>query len=124
MRSFPKKRKLTNIAHSRFFLGLLGTILVLFIWVMVGFLNKTIITRENRKIAENKLLELQKEKVALSSDIAKLQTKEGIEESIREKFGWAKEGEGMIVVMEDKNQPVKDEKQQGGFFSFIKNLFK
>ena len=83
------------------------------------------LTKENREIVEYKIAELEKGKEKLSSDIAKLQTEEGVEENIREKFGLAKEGEGMIVIVEDKNQPeIPLETNTSGFFSFFKNLFK
>lgn len=86
-------------------------------------MNKMQVTIENRKIAENKVAELEKEKKRLSSDISKLKSQDGVEESIREKFGLAKEGEGMIVVVEDKNPPQTPKQKPGGFFSFLKNLF-
>ena len=81
-------------------------------------------TRENRKIAENKVQELELEKEKLSSDIAKLKTEKGIEENIREKFGLAKEGEGMIVIVEDKNPQTEQNDFSEGFFSFFKSWFK
>ena len=82
------------------------------------------ITIENRKLAENKIAELQKEKEKLSIDIAKLKTEDGIEENIRQKFGLAKEGENMIIVVDDQNKPTTEEAEERGFFSFFTNLFK
>jgi cell division protein FtsB len=76
------------------------------------------------QVVENKVIELQKQKEKLSLDIEKLKTDEGVEESIRTKFGLAKEGEGEIVIVEDKNPSPPVEKSDGGFFSFLKNLFK
>jgi hypothetical protein len=58
-------------------------------------------------------------------DIASLKTDKGVEENIREKFGLVKDGEQMIVVVEDpKLADSKDAKNDGGFFSFLKNIFK
>ena len=87
-------------------------------------MGKMAVTRENRKIAENKVAELQNEKIRLSADISKLNTESGIEENIREKFGLAKEGEGLIIVVEDKDKTEAEDESSGGFFSFFKNLFK
>ncbi len=90
-------------------------------------MGKMQVTIENRKIAENKLAELEKEKIKLSSDIAKLKTDSGVEESIRSKFGLAKEGESEIIIVEDKTTPEPVKEDSGGFFSslmFWKNWFK
>ena len=127
MKSFQPKRGFRNIVYSRPVLVILGVLLIFFVWGVVGFMGKMTITTENKKIAENRVLDLQKEKVKLSSDIAKLKTDSGVEESIRDKFGLAKEGEGLIVVEDDKNSTVVPKKDSGGFFSFLffwKNWFK
>ena len=90
-------------------------------------MGKMTITGENKKIAENKIKELEQEKEKLSSDIAKLKTDAGIEESIREKFGLAKEGEGVIVIVEDKNKTEVSDIKPPGFLSslfFWRNWFK
>lgn len=110
--------------HSRPVLALLGILVFIFAWGVIGFTGKMRVTVENKKIAENKVAELEKEKEKLSSDIAKLKTEDGVEESIRAKFGLAKEGEGIIVVVEDKNPPPAPKQERGGFFSFFRNLFK
>ena len=47
-----------------------------------------------------------------------------MEESIREKFGLAKEGEGLIVILGDVKEPKVINKPEGGFFSFFQNWFK
>lgn len=110
--------------QSRPVLVFLGILVLIFAWSVFGFMGKMQITRENRKIAEEKLIELEKQKEKLLFDIAKLKTDEGVEESIRAKFGLVKEGEGVIVIIDDKNPPVAQEQESGGFFSFFTNLFK
>src|SRR3989344_5532571 len=124
MKSFQHKRGWKDILQSRPILVLLGILVLIFAWSVFGFMGKMKITRENRKIAEEKLIELEKQKEKLLFDIAKLKTDEGVEESIRAKFGLVKEGEGVIVIIDDKNPPVAQEQESGGFFSFFTNLFK
>lgn len=124
MKSFQPKRGFRNIIHSRPVLALLGILLLVFAWGVIGFMGKMVATVENRKIAENKVAQLEQEKEKLSSDIAKLKTDAGVEESIREKFGLAKEGEGEIVIVEDKNPPKASDSHSKGFFSFFMNWFK
>ena len=66
-------------------------------------------TSKNRDIAELKLVELNKNKDKLISDIENLNTDRGKEASIRDKFGLAKEGEGLIVVVDEKVNTVENE---------------
>jgi|SRR3989344_4221496 len=124
MRNFQQKRGLRNIIYSRPVLVFLGILVIFFAWGVVSFMGKMEITRENRKIAENTIAELEDKKEKLSSDISKLKTEDGVEESIRDKFGLVKEGENMIVVVEDKNLPVVEDVPSKGFFTFLKNWFK
>ncbi len=124
MKSFQPKRGFRNIIHSRPVLVFLGILLLFFAWGVVGFMGKMKVTAENRKIAENKVIELQKEKDKLTSDITKLKTDSGVEESIRDKFGLVKDGEGEIVIVDDKNPPIPAKTSGEGFFSFFTNWFK
>jgi cell division protein FtsB len=124
MKSFQKKRSWRNIVQSKPVLVILGIFVLIFAWGVIGFMKKMQTTIENKNIAEEKFLELQKEKDKLSTDILKLKTDSGVEESIREKFGLAKEGEGVIVVVEDENSTKVPEKKTNGFFSFFMNWFK
>ena len=88
-------------------------------------MNKMGETSRNKEIIEDKVTELEKSKEKLNSEIIKLKTEKGIEENIREKFGLAKEGEEMIVIIEDKNsEEAEKETDSEGFFSFFKNWFK
>lgn len=113
--------------ESKPVLILLFVVLVIFAWSMVGFIGKLQVTKENKEIAEKKVAELEKEKADYEAKIAKLKTPEGVEETIRDTYGLAKEGEGLIVVVDDKNNPNKSNNSEGGFFShlmFWKNWFK
>ena len=111
--------------QSKPILGILAVVLVFFIWGVVGFIGKARETSRNKQIAEDKIAQLQKEKDKLSADITKLKTDQGIEESIREKFGLAKEGEGMIVVVDDKTtSPTEASNSSGSFWGFFRNWFR
>lgn len=127
MRNFQQKRGWRNILHSKPVLALLGILVLFFAFGVISFMGKMQLTIENKNIAENKLTELEKEKVKLSADISELNTQSGVEKSIREKFGLAKEGEGVIVVIDDKNTAKIPKQESGGFFSFLffwRNWFK
>lgn len=123
MRNFKEKRRFRSILNSKIVLIFLSALVLFFAWGVIGFMVKMETVRENRKIAENKFIELQKQKEHFSREIAKLNTEEGKEDNIREKFGLAKEGEGLIVIVEDKNLKEEEKEDSGGFWGFIKNLF-
>ncbi len=125
MRNFKEKKRKSSIWESKIVLILLGILIIVFTWNLIGFMNKREDTARNKRIAEDKITELEKVRTQLSADIGKLNTEEGVEENIREKFGLVKEGEEMIVIVEDKNPPVEEAgNKKSGFFSFFKNLFK
>ena len=121
---FKAKKAWRNIMQSKPILALLGIIILIFAWNVLGFWNKMRETSKNKKIAENKIVELKQQKEKLLSDINSLNTDEGKEKIFRENFGLAKEGEDVIVVVEDKNSSRIEENVSSGFFSFLKNLFR
>ena len=125
MRNFQNKNRWKHILESKLVLIILGVFILVFAWGVFGFVRKMQETSLNRKIAEDKMAELVKSKEKLTTDIAKLKTESGIEESIRDKFGLAKDGEGMIVVVEGRNSPIAPvDSEQDGFFSFFWNWLK
>ena len=118
------KSKWRRALESKPVLIILALALIFFAWNTIGFMGKMRETAQNRKYAEEKVKELQVKKQQLSSDISRLGTQEGIEASIREKFGLAKPGEGVIVIIDDKNAPVPAPVKKPDFWDFLKNLFK
>lgn len=124
MRNFQEKRGIKAILQSKPALFLLGAIILAFAWSIIGLVGKAEDTVKNKNIAADKITELQKEQDKLSSDIQNLQTDQGKEAAVREKFGFGKPGEGMIVVVDDPNSSAGAGAKQNGFFDFFKNFFK
>jgi cell division protein FtsB len=125
MKSFQKKERFKQIMQSKIFLVFLGIVILTFFFSMFSLMRKMEDTRNNRKIIENKIAELEKSKAEFNSEITKLKTEAGVEESIREKFGLAKEGENMIMIVDDKKtQKTEPEVNSLGLWVFLKNLFK
>ncbi len=82
-------------------------------------------TEKNKQIVKEKLTSLEKSKEKLNADIAKLNTEGGVEARIREKFGLAKEGEGMILIVEEEKPNNTEEKEhQNSFLYFFSKWFK
>jgi cell division protein FtsB len=124
MRNFQHKGGVKNIMQSVPVLVILFVVLLFFAWGVIRFLIKMNNTSRNREIAENKVIELSKQRDQLSGDIESLKTDRGLEENIREKFGLAKEGEGVIVIVDDKNAVEAEVKKENWLTLFFKNWFK
>ncbi len=127
MRNFQKKRVWSAIFQSKPILIILSIVILFFAWSVLGFWNKKEETSKNKKLAEDKVATLQKQKQDLSSQINNLKTDQGKEKIFRENYGLAKEGEGEIVIMDEKTSPAPPATNSGGFFSFLffwKNWFK
>lgn len=111
--------------HSKPVLILFGVFILIFSWSVFGFWNKMEETSKNKKIVEAKVALLKQQKEKLLSDINSLNTDEGKEKVFRENFGLAKEGEDMIVIVDDKNQPAAPKtNSSSSFLSKIKSWFK
>ncbi|MFA6177393.1 MAG: septum formation initiator family protein [Candidatus Paceibacterota bacterium] len=124
MRNFQEKRGWRNIVQSKPFLILFGIVILFFSWNVFTFWNKMQETVKNKKIVEDKIALLEKQKGEISSEINSLNTIEGKEKFFRENLGLVKEGEGVTVVVEDKNPPITSKPISSGFWSFFTNLFK
>ncbi|MEI7810165.1 MAG: septum formation initiator family protein [bacterium] len=124
MKKFQEKKKFRDILQSKPVLILFGIILIAFSWNVWGLFTRMQETAKNTKIERDKITELQQRKEKLSEDIANLKTEKGMEENIRDKFGFAKEGEGVVVIVDDKDKNLNEGKSSDGFFSFFKKIFK
>jgi len=125
MRNFQRRRKVINLLRSVPVLAFLFILILFFSYNMLDLVGKMRETAKNKKIVEDKIAELEASKVKLDLDIGKLNSDQGLEESIREKFGLVKEGEKMIVIVDEKKEiEIPMEANTGGFFSFFRNLFK
>ena len=124
MRNFQQKMEFKSIMQSVPVLVVLIIVLLFFAWGVIRFMIKLNETSKNRKIAEMKVSELTQAKMKLSSDIESLNTERGLEENIREKFGLAKEGENLIIILDDKNALNLKDKKPNWFTLFLSKWFK
>jgi cell division protein FtsB len=124
MRNFQKKGIWGRILQSKPALILLGIIILTFAWSIFRFSARLRETDRNRQIAEDKVIQLRQQKEKLAADIESLNTDAGKERVFRENFGLAKEGEEVIVIVDDKSVPATQNNSYFfGFFSFLKGLF-
>jgi len=124
MRNLQGKSKLKRFFESWPVLIVLSFLMVFFTWQLFGFWNKLQDTKQNRQNSEDKLSELRASYASLANSISSLETEEGIDENIRNKFGLAKEGEGVIVIVEDPNNGNKTPAPKENWLKkFFTNLF-
>ncbi|MBP6879707.1 MAG: septum formation initiator family protein [Candidatus Pacebacteria bacterium] len=86
--------------------------------------SKLITLYENKKAVDEKLENLELQKNNLAGSIESLSTESGIEETLRDKYFVAKEGESIVVVVEE--EPIVQEEKEGGleFFRKFLEIFK
>ena len=123
MLDFKRKSKFRKILYTRGLIILLG-IFVLFLgnaaW---NAYQKYSIAKKNRDNAVMELKKLQERGEKLQEDLGLLSTEKGIESELRRRFNIVKEGEDVIVIIDNKDAEVADKnKSNGGSNIFFKKL--
>lgn len=123
MRGFQEKKRWRNILQSKPVLILLAIFTLFLAWSVLGLWGKMSVTGKSKRLTENKVAELQEQKQKLSADIEKLETEAGIEENIRAQLGLAREGESVVIIVDEKAPAESDQEKGGGFLNWLKKLF-
>lgn len=126
MFEFNSKNKY-NFWHSPLVLIVFFCILILFVYNIIGLVEKERETAKKKNIILANIENLHKRENILNKEIEKLKTEEGIEETIREKYQVVKEGEKMVVIV-DEEKPIEVTKKNvvigNNFLEWIKKIFK
>lgn len=115
--------RLTQSFWSYFFLIIFAS---LFTYSAIGAYHKSRLASDKMEAAQIDHAGLEEQKAKLISEIENANTEFGQEKAMRERFNVTKEGEQVIVLLDDKN-PKKDEElkeEKTGFRLFWSNLFK
>lgn len=100
MRELEQRRHPIHILSLR----LLTVVLLLIVFVLLrgvwGMYEKERETHTGRTQAEQELYDMQAREANLHAEIVRLRTPEGIEVSLRSQFDMAKDGEGVIVIVD------------------------
>lgn len=106
MREFQDRRRVKKLLHSRYALA----VLVIAILILSRAVWGIYVKYEKSKILAEKsqadLLVLEARENTLTRSINALGTEEGREKELRDRFGVVKEGEKMIILVDD-SEPVK-----------------
>lgn len=112
----PKKKISTRKLYSKPVLVILAILIVFIAKGTWGVYQKEIESRKNVAMVMNELESLEQRKVFLEAETEKLNSEEGKEEVIRQKYQVSKDGERVLVVV-DKPLPVTDDESDKNFFS-------
>ena len=119
------RKKTNSFWHSPLMLIVLFVILILFGYNMIGLIEKERETAKKKDLILSNIETLRSRESSLSSDIERLKTEEGIEETIRDKYQVVKQDEKMVTIIDQQEEVVVVETKESkhGFVNWIKNLF-
>lgn len=129
MRKFQDRRKFRKLIFSSLSFALLLIVSVLLVNATFKVYVKNNNAVEKNEKVKAQITELEERKRKLEAELARLQTQNGIEEEIREKFNMQKPGEQVLTIVENKevNVDLNEGESKDGFFSnawmAIKNLW-
>jgi len=118
-----KKNTISKFFFSKFFLFIFFIATILAIYSAISMVPKFSETVKNKNLAVDRIGELKAKEVSLTAQLVNMQSVEGVEESIREKFGSAKEGEGLIIITDEKDSPRPEIIIKNGFWSSLTRFF-
>jgi len=119
-----KKKNTYKFWHSPLALIVLFCVFIIFAYNMVGLVKKERETIKNKASELKKIEELRYRESALSRDIKNLNTEEGIEASVRDKFQVVKPGEKEVLIVDNKeNTPTLPKNDDHSFWGYIKRIF-
>jgi len=124
MSEFKKKKKY-DFWHSPLALGILFCLLVIFTYNMIGLIGKEMDSSKKKSLILDQINTLKDRESSLLSNINKLKTDKGIEEVIRDKYQVVKQGEKLVVIVDDNNKVLTstDATTYHSFWGFIKKMF-
>jgi len=123
MREYEQRQHPLRLLSRRLFsLVLLG--LIVFTGVAVwNVYRKERETHEKREQAEMELQEMQSRKEELQAEIDYLRTDRGMEEELRKQFELGKEGEGLIVIVDQPDEQADGTAVKQGWWRSFMGLF-
>jgi len=127
---FQEKKRLRKFFYSAPIIGALVVVLLLVTSATWEVYKKYQETKKELDIVSEQLAELQVREQYTRKEVEQLETQKGIEKEIRETYGFVKENEGVIMVVEPRE--IENEGQGksanggilGAVWRGIKNMFK
>src|SRR3989338_3662928 len=124
MFNFREKRIFERILYSKAMLGALSILFFFALSAVWGVYEKYHEAKRNKDTARAEQESMTERVRSLESEVTLLKTDRGIEKKIREEFGFAKEGEGVILIISDEarteNLPVQKRNFIGGVLESVR----
>jgi cell division protein FtsB len=127
MARFEKRRKFENFFYTRTAVVILALVAVLFGLSVISVFEKRHEAAQNAHEAEYEVQTLSARQAKTEQSIKTLNTDAGVEEAIRNKYRAAKDGEGLVVIMDQSQtetvrapQPQVPQTWWQKFISFFK----
>ncbi len=121
-----QKKSTNSLWHSPLMLFIIFLLVLLFMYNMIGIVEKVRETNKKTALVNEQIEELNNREKMLSGDINRLKTDEGVEAALRDKYQLVKSGEKMVVIVDQEAsaaQAVPDKPKGTSFWDFIKKLF-
>lgn len=123
MPNFQQKKKIRGVLYSVTMLLVIAVVICLLANGAYDMYGKFQDTQKNKNTALAKLEDLKNQEANLEQTVNKLNTDEGVESAIRDKFRVTKDGEGVVVIVSpDDTGTVTPDATGSGFWNFFKNL--
>ena len=120
MSEFQKQNQKGNIWHSKTMLFIILFVVLIYIYKMLDIIEKTRETAKKERLVSLQLEELKEKEKILNDNITRLNTKDGIEEEIIQKYQLVKPGEKMgVSVDEEQERESEQTEPQKSFWQMI-----
>ena len=126
MRDFKRRMIIRSILYSPITAGILIVVIIFAAHSTIKVFGTYMTAKKEYAAALDAFTKLQKREASLKAKIEALETERGIEEEIRNKFGFAKEGEEVIVIVEPPTTVATSSTRvahTSNFLGFLKTLF-
>ncbi len=101
---YKKRREMRKFLHSKLSIFLMFGVVLIMLISIVKIVPKLIETNENKENALSELNKIRNQEAGLLLQIDSLSSEAGKERALREKFRVTKDGEGLIVIIDDRDK--------------------
>ena len=127
MVDFKNIRVLERIIYSKVSIGVLVVLIFFALNAVLGVYEKYNEASKNRDEAHVEYVLIEERVSIVKDDVSLLKTDRGTEKIIREEFGFAKKGEGAIVIVEEtlnvQDVILQEKSFFGSIWESVKNVF-
>jgi cell division protein FtsB len=113
MREFEKKRKIRKFIYSKFIILVLLLLLFLLVRGTMGVYQKSKESNGRENSSAVSLSKLENRKSQLEKDLEILNSNVGIEEQLRTRYSFSREGEKVIIIIDEDVEEIAVPEKKG-----------